>query len=179
MTTRTMLAAALAAVVSAAGCNQATPPGTPVASPVPQAATSDFRLASEPAGARGVSEVRKAGGKDGDEVVVIGRIGGSAKPFVAGRAAFTIVDPALKPCSDREGDTCETPWDYCCDTPEDLAAATVLVKVVDKEGKTVARDAKELLGVKELQTVVVRGRAKRDEKGNLTAVQASGLFVRP
>jgi hypothetical protein len=39
-------------------------------------------------------------------------------------------------------------------------------------------DARELLGVKELQTVVVKGKAKRDEQGNLT-VLASGVYPRP
>ncbi len=52
-----------------------------------------------------------------------------------------------------------------------------MVKVVDTSGKTVATDARKLLGLKELQTVVVRGKAKRDEIGNLT-VLADGIFVR-
>ncbi len=51
------------------------------------------------------------------------------------------------------------------------------MKVVDASGKTVATDARKLLGLKELQTVVVHGRAKRDEAGNLTVLTES-LFVR-
>ena len=38
-------------------------------------------------------------------------------------------------------------------------------------------DAKELLSVKELSTVVVKGKAKRDDAGNLT-VHASGVYVK-
>ena len=53
-----------------------------------------------------------------------------------------------------------------------------MVKFVDENGKSVETDARELLGVKELQTVVVTGKAQRDDAGNLT-VLASGLFVRP
>jgi hypothetical protein len=34
------------------------------------------------------------------------------------------------------------------------------------------------LGAKELSTVVVKGKAKRDDAGNLT-VLASGVYVRP
>ena len=49
--------------------------------------------------------------------------------------------------------------------------------IVDENGRTVKADAKNLLNVKELVTVVVRGKAKRDEKGNLT-VLANGVFVR-
>ena len=44
------------------------------------------------------------------------------------------------------------------------------MKIVDASGKPVATDARKLLGVKELQTVVVRGTAKRDEAGNLTVL---------
>ncbi|NQT41455.1 MAG: hypothetical protein HQ581_28460, partial [Planctomycetes bacterium] len=56
--------------------------------------------------------------------------------------------------------------------------ATALVKLVDDSGKVLATDARQLLQVKELQTVVVRGTAKRDQQGNLTVI-ADGIFVRP
>jgi hypothetical protein len=52
------------------------------------------------------------------------------------------------------------------------------IKFVDAQGKSLPHGARQLFGLKELQTVVVRGRAKRDEAGNLT-VLADGLFVRP
>lgn len=83
---------------------------------------------------------------------------------------------ALKPCNEKDDDACPTPWDYCCDV-DDLPANKAMVKVVDGSGNTVATDARKLLGLKELQTVVVRGRAKGDEAGNLT-VLADGIFVR-
>ena len=38
-------------------------------------------------------------------------------------------------------------------------------------------DAKRLLDVKELSTVVIQGKAQRDEAGNLT-VLARGVFVK-
>ena len=60
----------------------------------------------------------------------------------------------------------------------DLPTSKALVKIVDDQGRTVAVDSRKLLGVKELQTVVSRGKAKRDEAGNLT-ILASGVFVRP
>ena len=41
----------------------------------------------------------------------------------------------------------------------------------------VKADAKELLDVKELSTVVVKGKAKRDDDGNIT-ILASGVFVK-
>lgn len=134
-----------------------------------------YLLDSEPAGGAEVIAAREQAEDDG-EIVVIGRIGGSENPWVDGRAAFSIVDPTLKACSDIPGDGCPKPWDYCCETDK-LPGATALVKVVDADGNLVKGDARELLGVKELQTVVVRGKAKRDEAGNLT-ILADGVYVR-
>ena len=114
--------------------------------------------------------------EDGEEVVVTGRIGGSANPWVEGRAAFSIVDSSLQACSDREGDECPVPWDYCCET-EKLPTATALVKVVDGQGHLVKADARSLLGVEELETVVVRGKAQRDASGNLT-ILADGVCLK-
>jgi hypothetical protein len=160
-------------ILFAAGCNSAGPATSPAKGEVP---ASKYLAATEPAGARGVLEVRKDA-RDGDEVTIVGRIGGSRKPFVAGRASFTIVDPSLVPCSDREGDSCPTPWDYCCDPKDKLAQATASIKFVDDRGKTIEQDAPALLGVKELQTIVVRGKARRDEGGNLI-VLAEQIYIK-
>ena len=134
-----------------------------------------FTLSDEPQGAKEVAQVREDA-KDGDDVVIVGRIGGGENPWIKDRAAFTIVDNSLKACSDIPGDKCETPWDYCCETPK-LPSSTALVKVVNEDGKLVQSDARQLLNVKELSTVVVRGKAKRDDEGNLT-VLASGIYVK-
>lgn len=135
-----------------------------------------FLLAEEPQGAADVRAARESA-KNDEEVLVVGRIGGSHNPWIAGRAAFSIVDRSLKACSDIEGDNCPYPWDYCCEGAK-LPTSTALVKIVDDDGKVVSADARELLHVKELQTVVVRGKAQRDEAGNLT-VLASGLYIKP
>ena len=97
-------------------------------------------------------------------------------PWIEGQAAFLVVDTSLKPCNEMHDDGCKTPWDYCCDAG-DLPANKAMVKIVNPSGNPVASDARKLLGVKELQTVVVHGVAKRDEAGNLT-VLADGVFVR-
>jgi len=161
-----------------AGCNETS---TPVASNSGSQRAADgekFLLATEPEGAKGVSEVRQHV-KDGDAVVVVGRIGGDVKPWVDGRAAFWIVDPSLKACGEGgDDDGCKTPWDYCCTPKEDLVKAMATVKIADEAGQTISTDARELLGLKELQTVVVRGTAKRDADGNLTVI-ATGIYRRP
>jgi len=136
---------------------------------------SAFLLTEEPTGAGDVIAVREQA-QDGDQVTVVGRIGGSDNPWVDGRAAFSIVDGSLKACSDIEGDTCRKPWDYCCETAK-LPTATALVKVVDENGELVKADARKLLGVQELSTVIIRGKAQRDEANNLT-VLASSVFVK-
>lgn len=155
------------------GCG-ASEPATPTAAAITPVGKA-YLLASEPAGGKDVVAAREAA-KDGDEVTVVGRIGGRENPWINGRAAFTIVDPAARACSDIPGDGCPTPWDYCCES--DLGEKSATVKVVGTDGKPVATDARELLGVKELQTVVVTGKAQRDSDGNLT-ILAEKVFVRP
>ncbi len=40
------------------------------------------------------------------------------------------MDPALPSCRER-GDGCRKPWDYCCETPETIAANSATVQLVD------------------------------------------------
>jgi hypothetical protein len=143
----------------------------------PAAAVADSRylLDQEPAGAAEVIALRNDA-TDGQDVVVVGRIGGRVDPWVKDSAAFSLVDRSLTPCSEMEGDMCQTPWDYCCETT--LPESTVLVMVHDADGKLVKTDARQLLGVKELNTVVVEGRAKRDKDGNVSIVAAK-MYVAP
>lgn len=166
----TFAALATSAALLIAGCGKSSVPQDAAA---PSAEGAAYRLATEPAGAKGVKEAR-AEAKNEEEITVVGRIGGEANPWVEGQAAFVVMDSFLKPCGADEG--CPTPWDCCCD-PNLSPETKAMVKIVDASGKTVAQDAKSLLGLKELQTVVVHGRAKRDESGNLT-VLADGVFVR-
>jgi hypothetical protein len=137
---------------------------------------TEYLLDVEPAGALSVIDARQSV-QDGEDVLVAGRIGGSVSPWVEGRAAFSIVDSTLKACSDIPGDNCETPWDYCCET-HNLPSATAMVKIVDDRGSVLKGDVRTLLGVRGLSTVVVQGKAVRDEAGNLT-ILATGVHVRP
>lgn len=141
----------------------------------PTTEAAKYLLHAEPETPKSVIEA-KAAVKDGDEIVIVGRIGGSASPFVSGRASFTVVDTSFVPCNERPGDTCEQPWDYCCDTDR-LPSGIATVKIVDVDGATIGMDAKKDLALLELQTIVVKGKAKRDEAGNLT-VLAPAVFVR-
>lgn len=161
-----------------AGCSgdtSTTNSSAPVAPTGPSAAGKALLLDSQPDGAKEVLAARNDA-KDDEEIVVVGRIGGGTDPWVQGMAAFSIVDNSLKACSDIPGDKCPTPWDYCCEA--DLPKARTLVKLVGADGNVIGTDARELLGVHELQTVYVQGRARRDAEGNLS-VLASRIYVAP
>ncbi|MEQ8788858.1 MAG: hypothetical protein RIC55_21280 [Pirellulaceae bacterium] len=164
----------VAGLLVATGCQPA------VEGEGPASAASDgkkYLLDAEPAGAQDVIAVRESAKTD-DEVVIVGRIGGRENPWpVKEQAIFTIVDPSLNACSDIPDDNCKTPWDYCCETQR-LPTSTALVQIVDETGRPVAEDARKLLAVKELDTVVVKGKAVRDDEGNLE-ILATGLYVRP
>lgn len=153
----------------AAGC------GSHAESPRPSttAATDGrvFQLPTEPANPIGVLELRESS-KDGDAVTLLGRIGGGQKPWIDGRAAFLLVDDGVAPaCRDEEcGDECA----HCAAA---LAEATTVVKFVDEQGKVIATDAQTLLGIKDFQTVVVQGIARKDKAGNVSVV-ADGIYVR-
>ncbi len=134
---------------------------------------STYVTKTEPAGAIPVGEARSTA-KNDDLVVLVGHIGGSAKPFVDGMAAFTVVDPKVPYCAAKEG--CPTPWDYCCEQGQ-VKENIAMVQIVDDSGKAVAEDARRLLGVKELNLVVVKGKAQRDEAGNLTLL-ADTVFLK-
>jgi hypothetical protein len=173
--TATCLFLAAMAALGVAGCAPSGG-GPATASPEAEAARAKYLLTNEPAGAASVVDARKDAEND-EEVVVVGRIGGEVDPWVKGVAAFLIADTSLKACNELEDDACPYPWDFCCEDPEELNRKKIAVRVVDEAGETVPIDARELLGVQELSTVVVRGKAVRDEQGNLTLL-ATGVFVR-
>ncbi len=132
---------------------------------------SQFTLASEPPGACDVMDFRDEA-KDGQRVIVLGRVGGGVKPWIDGRAAFLLVDERVSASCDE--DQCEAD---CVQCAQQLAAATTLVKFVDEQGKVLPVDARALLGLKEQQTVVIRGIASRDKAGNVS-IAADGIYVR-
>ena len=133
---------ALTLISGIVGCQQSSTPVADNASATrPPVDGSVYLLTDEPEDAKDVIAVRETAA-DGEEVLVVGRIGGSENPWIDGRAAFSIVDNSLKACSDIPGDTCEKPWDYCCETPA-LPSSTALIKVVDQNGELVGRDGKQ------------------------------------
>lgn len=136
-------------------------------------AETDIISSEAPEKALDVVAARK-NAKNGEQISVVGRIGGRKNPWIKGAAAFSIADRSLKACNERDDDACKTPWDYCCES--NVPKSSLLVMFVDESGKPIRRDARELLGVAELQTVVVTGTAKRDKTGNVTLL-ASKVYL--
>ena len=132
----------------------------------------NVHLSQEPAGAVEVLDARDEA-KDGEPIVLVGRLGGNLNPRIDGRAAFLLVDTRILP-SCAEGDHCEA---GCPDCSKEMLAASTMVKFLGDEGKVLSVDARDLLGIKDESTVVVRGIASRDATGNLS-IAAEGVFVR-
>lgn len=135
--------------------------------------------ATAPEDARDVSEARKSKINEGDIVTLRGVIGGSRQPFVPGRAVFTLMGSALKPCNEIPGDNCGTPWDYCCERRSDITANSATIRVVDAKGDPVRIDVKGQHGVKELSEVIVTGKVSAVESGVLVVDATSIHVVRP
>lgn len=142
-------------------------------SPLP----AGFFLASAPTEARDVSEARKSGGlKVGDAVVLKGRVGGSKAPFVAGRAVFTLMGRGLKACNENPDDQCKQPWDYCCETRDDIVANSVTVQAVDAKGQVLRTEMKGRRGLRELTELVVVGKVTATD-GKSLVVAATGVHL--
>jgi len=134
-----------------------------------------FLLDEEPTGAVGVIAARESA-EDGKPLVLVGRIGGAANPWIDGRAAFTLLDASMAVVDEGEdsgdGELC---MGDCCAT--ERINCTTLVKVVDAQGKLVLVDSRKLLGLSESDMVVLQGTAKKDESGNFVML-AKGVFIR-
>ena len=129
--------------------------------------------ADPPANQVGVSMARNSAA-DGQEVVVEGRL----KDFVNGKAAFTMVDGSIPSClEDGMAESCPTPWDYCCVAPQKLAANSATVKLIGTDGETLAGNLKGVNSIDNLSTVVVTGKAEKDDAGNLT-IAATKVYLK-
>jgi hypothetical protein len=161
----------------------AEPPKTPTTPkpPVPAAPAADGIPAStfvkeKPKDAKPVHEV-KAAAKVGDKVTIAGRVAGRKDPFVKGRAVFLIADSSLKACSEREGDTCKTPWDLCCESAETLKANLATIQILGSDKKPIKAGAEGAGGLKNLSKVMVVGVVQEISKDGALVINAESIFV--
>lgn len=151
-------------------CDQSSTPATPN---LPAGLVS-----RGPAQGPGVKEA-KAAAKSGQPITLVGCIGGSVKPFVDGRAVFTIVDPAIPSCAAMGDDEhCKTPWDYCCEDRESLKRNIATVEIAGADGRPLAISVQGLEGLKPMATIAVTGTVEETNDAGLLVVRAKRIEVR-
>lgn len=122
------------------------------------------------------------------DVVLVGTVGGVANPsaqsypefpFADRQAIFFLADPAAVGEFEEHahkhapGEECA----FCAAHAADHITSLALVHFKGEDGKPLAVDVRELFGLKDQDTVVVRGKAKMTPTGMLE-VDATGLYVR-
>ena len=140
-----LLLSTLLIVIAVCGCGNSPTPGAPATTPT-------WLLAAMPTGAIPVAEAKQSA-REGDHVVVRGRIGGRREPMNANVAVFVMIDPAIPHC---KIDECKIPWDYCCETPESITTNSATVQLVDDAGKPMNIDLGKH-ALKPLDEIVVVG----------------------
>ena len=140
-----LLLLTLLIAIALGGCGSAPAPAIP-------AAPATWLVAALPAGAIPVAEAKKSA-REGDLVVVRGRIGGRREPMTPGVAVFVMIDPAIPHC---EIGKCRIPWDYCCETPQSITTNSATVQLVGDNGKPMTIDLGKY-ALKPLDEIVVVG----------------------
>jgi len=157
------------------GCGQSEPASSNSTSTNSETRPANaWLLASAPADAANVIEA-KASAQEGRPVVVRGRIGGRKAPISADSSAFVIVDLGMMYCGQTsEEDGCRTPWDYCCDTPGDIAAHSATVQLVDEAGNPLDVDP-IAAGLSPLDEVTIVGTVGPRPNENVLTIRATGV----
>jgi len=121
------------------------------------------------------------------EVAIVGHIGGLANPWKTQRdypfdktqAVFFLADPQAVVENEASGHS-HAPGEecaFCAAHAADNSAMLARVQFLDKNGKVVPADVRQLFDVKEKDTVVVSGTARITE-GGMMVVDATGLYIR-
>ena len=122
--------------------------------------------------------IARSTAKPGDAITLKGEIMGRDKVFVDGRAAFILGDPEkLTTCNKMPGDTCETPWDACCDTLELKKTATVSIQILGEDGRVLSKGLKGVNGLKELSSVTLAGVVDQSSTEENFVINASQIHV--
>jgi len=167
----------LTAVCLFASCNEKPAPVATAPATGPNAEVTAI-LAAAPTGEAKAIHVVRTTAKPGDEITLSGRIMGNSKPFVEGRAAFILGDPALlTPCNEIPGDECETPWDCCCDSKEDKKAGIATVQIAGPDGRVLKEGIEGVGGLAKLATVTVTGKVAEGSSADSLVVNATAIHV--
>ncbi len=177
------LKTACLALVSAAlfaSCEKKETTAAAPASNAPSAALSAV-FAAPPTGEPKPIHLIRATAKPGDAITVSGKIMGNEKPFVAGRSAFVLGDPeVLTACNENPADKCTTPWDNCCDSPEDKKRGIATIQIVGADGRVLKESVEGVGGLANLAAVTVTGKVAEGSSADLLIINAQAIqSIRP
>jgi hypothetical protein len=176
-TTTTCLLITSAILLASCG-RKSTPTTSEVSAREPSPALAGVLAASPASEVKSIAAIRSVA-KPGDEITVSGRIMGNSKPFVDGRAAFILGDPdVLTACNDVPGDKCESPWDVCCESPEDKKRATATIQIVGADGRVLKEPIEGVGGLKNLAHVTVSGKVADGSSTDLLILNATAIRLR-
>lgn len=171
---QTLAASCLLLAATLSACERAgQTPGATTQRSTAGAPSPAWVLAQMPADPVGVAELKPTA-KEGDHVVVRGRIGGRAEPMAEGSPVLVIMDSSLPSCADNPEDACRTPWDYCCETPEAITANNATVQVVDASGAPVSGSL-AAAGLEPLAEIVVVGVVGPRPDPSVLVIRATGI----
>jgi hypothetical protein len=161
------------------GCNR----GSSAAAPESARATSEALPANlfvetAPPGAIDVAAAKKSI-KDGQSVVIKGRVGGQKEPLAPSRAIVTLSDLALRTCDKSPMDKCSTPWDSCCEPQDEIAASSLTVQVVGAGGQPIKAGLAGVEGIAPMKQLIVAGIAKTLPGSDAIIVEARQIYVTP
>ena len=137
-------------------------------------ASPTWVLTSAPDGALSISEA-KTSAKEGDHIILRGRIGGRNEPLTEGSPVFTMMDLAISHCGENPDDNCSTPWDYCCETPETITTNSATVQIVDALGQPIT-DSPTIQGLAALDEVIIVGIVAPRPNQDVLTVRANGIY---
>jgi len=125
--------------------------------------------------AENISTIRETA-KPGDTITVKGWVMGNMSPFVEGRAAFVLGDSTvITACSERPGDSCDTPWDTCCDDPKDIQRATATIQIVGEDGRVLKEGIEGVEGINKLSKLLVAGTVAEGSTSENLVINASAI----
>ncbi len=167
-----LLTAATGLLLAISGCKQATSEqSSQTTTPAQQADQNAWLLTNAPEGAVSITQAR-ANGKEGDTVVIRGRIGGRHSPISADSPIFTIVDLGLDYCGQHDDDGCPTPWDYCCETKSTITNNSATVQLITEN--TVNPIA---AGLEALDEVILIGTVGPRPTDEVFTIRATGIYL--
>ena len=85
------------------------------------------------------------------------------------------MDLSIPHCGENPDDACRMPWDYCCETPETIAANSATIQIVDADGQSNSISPMAH-GFAALDEVIVIGVVAPRPAPEVLTIRATGLF---